>query len=53
MRYIQMLFYQVTPAEPAILAFPSLTMAAVALLAALAPEIHALRTDPATMLRTE
>jgi hypothetical protein len=35
------------------IAFPCLTIAAVAVLAALPPVIHAVGIDPVTMLRTE
>jgi ABC-type antimicrobial peptide transport system permease subunit len=52
-RYIETLFYQVNATEPAMIAFPSLTILAVAVLAALPPAIHAVRIDPVTMLRTE
>lgn len=52
-RYIQSLFYQVKAADPAMLAIPALTIFAAALLAALPAVIHAVRIDPATMLRTE
>ncbi len=52
-RYIESLFFQVKPTDPAMLAIPALTVLATALLAALPPIIRALRTDPATVLRAE
>jgi predicted permease len=52
-RYIESLFYQVKPTDPAMLALPSVTILAAALLAALPPVIHAVRIDPATVLRSE
>ena len=52
-RYIETLLYQVKAGDFGILAFPSLTLLAVALLAALPPVIHAVRIDPVTMLRAE
>jgi ABC-type antimicrobial peptide transport system permease subunit len=52
-RYIESLFYQVKATDTAMLAFPSLTILAVALLAALPSVIHAVRIDPVTMLRAE
>ena len=50
-RYIETLLYQVKPTDPAMLALPSLTILAAALLAALPPVIRAVRIDPATTLR--
>src|SRR6266849_2617485 len=50
-RYIETLFYQVKATDLAMLAFPSLTLLAVALFAALPAVIRAVRTDPAAMLR--
>ena len=52
-RYIETLFYQVKATDLAMLAFPSLTLLAVALLAALPAVIRAVRTDPVAMLRAE
>jgi len=52
-RFIESLFYQVKPTDPAMLALPSVTILAAALLAALPPVIHAVRIDPATVLRSE
>jgi predicted permease len=51
--YIESLFYQVKATDLAMLAFPSLTLLAVALLAALPAVIRAVRTDPVAMLRAE
>jgi putative ABC transport system permease protein len=52
-RYLEELFYQVKATDLAMLAFPSLTILAAALLAALPAVIHAIRTDPVAMLRAE
>ena len=52
-RYIDTLFYEVKANDPAMLAVPSLTILAVAVLAALRPIIHAVRIDPVKMLRSE
>jgi hypothetical protein len=52
-RYIETLFYQVKAADLPMLAFPSLTLLAVTLLAALPAVIRAVRTDPVAMLRAE
>jgi predicted lysophospholipase L1 biosynthesis ABC-type transport system permease subunit len=52
-RSIQTLLYQVKPTDPKMLALPALTILAAALLAALPPIIRAVRTDPATVLRSE
>ena len=52
-RYIETLLYQVKPTDPRMLALPALTIPAAALLAALPPVIHAVRIDPAAMLRAE
>lgn len=52
-RYIESLFYQVRPTDLQILAGPALAILAGALLAALRPVIHAVRIDPASMLRVE
>jgi ABC-type antimicrobial peptide transport system permease subunit len=52
-RYAESLFYEVTSSDPANLIAPSLIMAAVAMVAALPPLLHAVRIDPVTMLRSE
>jgi predicted permease len=52
-RYIETLLYQVKPTDPRMLALPSLTILAAALLAALPPVIRAVRVDPAKTLRAE
>jgi predicted permease len=52
-RYIETLLYQVKATDPAMLALPSLTILASALLAALPAVIHAVRIDPVTTLRAE
>ncbi len=52
-RYIESLFYQVKPTDPAMLALPALTILAAAVLAALPPVIRAVRIDPAETLRVE
>jgi len=52
-RYIEALLFQVKPTDPAMLALPSLAILAAALLAALPPVIHAVQTDPLTVLRSE
>jgi predicted permease len=52
-RYLESLFYQVKPTDVAMLAFPSVSILGVALLAAMIPVIRAVRVDPATMLRAE
>jgi len=52
-RYIETLFYEVKATDLAMLAFPSLTLLAVALLATLPALIRAVRTDPVAMLRAE
>jgi predicted permease len=52
-RYIEALLYQVKAGDPAMLALPSLTILAAALLAALPAVVHAVRIDPAAMLRAE
>ena len=52
-RYIETLFYQVKATDLGVLAIPSLTILAAALLAALPAVIHAVRIDPAKMLRAE
>ncbi len=52
-RYIETLFYQVTPTDLGVLALPSLAILAAALLASLPAVIRAVRIDPVTMLRSE
>jgi predicted permease len=52
-RYTEALFFQVKATDLTMLAFPSLAILGVALLAALRPVMHAVRIDPASMLRGE
>ena len=52
-RYIEALLYQVKPRDLGMLALPSATILAAALLAALPAVLHAVRIDPAEMLRLE
>jgi predicted permease len=52
-RYIEKLLYQVKGADLGLLALPSITILAAALLAAAPAVIRAVRIDPATMLRSE
>ena len=52
-RYLESLLFQVKPTDPNILALPSATILAAALLAALPAVIRAVRIDPVTMLRAE
>jgi predicted permease len=52
-RYIEALLYGVKATEPGVLALPSLAILIAALLAALPAVIHAVRLDPATLLRAE
>jgi ABC-type antimicrobial peptide transport system permease subunit len=52
-RYIETLFYGVKATDTQALALPSLTIVAVALVAALPAVVRALRIDPAGMLRAE
>jgi predicted permease len=52
-RFVEALLYQVRPADPAMLALPTLTILATALLAALPPVLRAVRIDPAQTLRSE
>ncbi len=52
-RYIDTLLYQVRPIDLAMLTLPSCTIVAAALLAALPAVFHAMRIDPAEMLRAE
>ena len=53
MRYIEALLYQVKPGDPAMLARPTVTILAAALLAALPAVFQAVRIDPVAMLRAE
>jgi predicted permease len=52
-RYVEALFFHVKATDLTMLAFPSLAILGVALLAALRPALHAVRIDPASMLRVE
>ena len=52
-RYIESLLYQVKVTDLSMLALPSLTILAAALLAALPAVIRAVRIDPVAMLRAE
>jgi predicted lysophospholipase L1 biosynthesis ABC-type transport system permease subunit len=52
-RYIEPLLYQVRSTELAVLAFPALAIFGAAVLAALPAVIHAVRIDPAPLLRSE
>jgi predicted permease len=52
-RYIEPLLYQVRPTELPVLVIPSLAILGAALLAALPAVIHAVKIDPATLLRAE
>jgi putative ABC transport system permease protein len=52
-RYVESLLYQVKPSDLKVLALPSLTILAAALVASLPAVIHALRIDPVKMLRAE
>jgi Mg/Co/Ni transporter MgtE len=52
-RYIETLLYQVKATDPAMLIIPALTIFTAAIFAALPPVIHALRIDPAAMLRAD
>jgi putative ABC transport system permease protein len=52
-RFIESLFYQVEATDLPMLAFPSLALFAVALLAALPAVVRAVRIDPVAMLRVE
>jgi predicted permease len=52
-RYIEALFYEVKATDLGMLALPSLAILAAALAAALPAAIHAVRTDPAAMLRAD
>jgi len=52
-RYIEALIYQVKSTDLSMLALPSLTLIAAALIAALPTIIRAVRIDPAETLRSE
>ena len=52
-RYIESLLYQVRATDLAMLALPSLTILAAALLAAMPAAVRAVRIDPVMMLRSE
>jgi predicted lysophospholipase L1 biosynthesis ABC-type transport system permease subunit len=52
-RYIAALLYQVKPTDVAMLALPSFTILAAAVIAAVPAVIRALRIDPAAMLRAD
>jgi predicted permease len=52
-QYLSDLLYQVHPTDAAILAFPSLTILASAILASAPAVLRALHTDPATTLRAD
>ena len=52
-RYIEALLYEVKATDLTMLAVPSLTLLAAALLAALPAVMHAVRIDPARTLRAE
>ncbi|HEY3742643.1 MAG TPA: ADOP family duplicated permease [Bryobacteraceae bacterium] len=52
-RYVASLIYEVKATDPLMLAIPSLTILAAALLAALPAVIRAIRLDPVDMLRSE
>src|ERR1700722_138447 len=52
-RYTEALLFQVKATDLTMLAFPSLAILGVALLAALRPVIDAVRIDPASLLRAE
>jgi hypothetical protein len=52
-RYIETLLYGVKATDVTMLALPSLTIVAAALLAALPAVIRAVRIDPVAMLRAE
>jgi ABC-type lipoprotein release transport system permease subunit len=52
-RYIESLLYQVKTSDLGFLTLPALAILAAALLAALPAVMHAVRVDPATVLRSE
>jgi predicted lysophospholipase L1 biosynthesis ABC-type transport system permease subunit len=52
-RYLAALLFQVKPTDAAMLGLPAITIAAAALVAAIPAVIHAVRIDPASMLRAD
>jgi len=52
-RYVDTLLYGVKPTEPMVLLGTAMTMLAAAAIAAVAPAVRAVRTDPMTVLRVE
>ena len=52
-RYIEALLFQVKPTDAAMLALPTITILAAALVAAVPAVIRAVRIDPASMLRAD
>jgi Mg/Co/Ni transporter MgtE len=52
-RHIEALLYEVKPTDLGMLALPSATILAAALLAALPAVLHAVSIDPVTALRSE
>jgi predicted permease len=52
-RFVETLFYQVKPTDPAVMGFPWLMMLLTALAAAVAPVMRAVRIDPVEMLRAD
>jgi ABC-type antimicrobial peptide transport system permease subunit len=53
LRYIETLLYEVKATDLTMIALPSLTILAAALLAALPAVIRAVRTNPVTIMRAE
>jgi predicted permease len=52
-RYLEALLYQVRPTDPPMLALPSAIILGTAAIAALPAVLHAVRIDPAAMLRAD
>ena len=52
-RFVETLFYQVKPTDPAVMGFPWLLMLLTAMAAAVAPVMRAVRIDPVEMLRAD
>jgi ABC-type antimicrobial peptide transport system permease subunit len=52
-RFVETLFYQVKPTDPAVMGFPWLMMLLTAMAAAVAPVMRAVRIDPVEMLRVD
>jgi putative ABC transport system permease protein len=50
---VRTVLFEVTPTSPAVWLTPLVTLGAIALLAAVAPVLHAIRIDPAETLRVE